>query len=61
MPPDQITTLSTSNSGTDVIIDWEAPSNNGDEITGYTITIQQGDGTYSEDSVYCDGSQADIK
>ena len=56
MPPDQVTTLSTSNSGTDIVIDWEAPFNNGDEISSFTIIIQQFDGIFTEDIVNCEGS-----
>jgi hypothetical protein len=47
----------TTNSGTDVVIDWSAPSNNGAEITSYQILIRQSDGTtFSEDLTDCNGS-----
>jgi hypothetical protein len=60
--PDTISTPTTTNSGTSVIIDWTAPSDNGSTITYYTITIRQSDGTtYTEDSVNCDGSDNTIK
>ena len=55
MPPEQPISPSTSNSGTEIVIDWEAPYNNGAVISSYTITIQQSDGIYSEDTVNCDG------
>jgi hypothetical protein len=60
--PDTISTPTTTNSGTNVVIDWTAPSENGSTITSYTVTIRQSDGTtYTEDSINCDGSDNTIK
>jgi hypothetical protein len=60
--PDVVSTPATTNSGTNVIVDWTAASENGSIITSYTITIRESDGiTYTEDLVNCDGSDATIK
>jgi hypothetical protein len=60
--PDTVSTPTTTNSGTNVIIDWTAPGDNGSTITHYTVTIRQSDGTtYTEDSVDCDGTDSTIK
>lgn len=44
-----------------MIISWTPPSDNGAEITSYTISIRQSDGvTFTVDSVDCDGSDSTI-
>ena len=54
-------TPTTTNSGTNIVIDWSAPTDNGSVITSYTILILQSDGlTYTEDSVNCDGLDSTI-
>jgi hypothetical protein len=58
--PEAPSTLTTSNSGTGVIIDWTEPANNGAAITSYTILIEQSDGTFSVDSTNCDGLDVTI-
>ena len=51
----------TANSGTNVVIDWSAPTINGAAITSYTVTILQSDGsTYTEETVNCDGTDSTI-
>ena len=55
--PDIPSTPTTTNSGSEVIIDWSAPAENGSPITSYTVTILQSDGlTYTEDTANCDGT-----
>jgi hypothetical protein len=49
--------------GTDVVISWSEPANTGGTaiaITAYKIELPLADGTYKEDLVSCDGSQAAI-
>ena len=44
-----------------IVIQWEAPEDNGDVIISFAILIQHADGvTYSEDLVNCDGSDSAI-
>jgi len=47
--------MTTTVSGTNVQIDWIAPSDNQDIITGYVLKIVKSDGTYLEDTAVCDG------
>lgn len=59
--PAQVTTISTQNSGTDVLLTWDAPSDNGADITAYLIEVETSvDGTYVEDTSSCDGSQTSV-
>ena len=59
--PETPSAPSTTNSATDVYINWSAPDSNGASITSYTVTILQSDGsTFSEDIVNCDGSDSTI-
>jgi hypothetical protein len=58
--PTTPTTPPTTNSETNVIIDWTEPANNGAAITSYTILIQQSNGVFSEDITNCDGSDNTI-
>jgi hypothetical protein len=38
-----------------VIVSWTAPNNGGSPITGYTVTIREGDGlSYTTDLAHCD-------
>lgn len=57
-------TPTTANSGTDVIIDWTAPSSTGGtgiSLTAYIISIKGSDGaTYYQDTVDCDGTSNTI-
>ena len=47
--PDSPSAPTTTNSGTNVVIDWTSPNENGATITSYTVTILQSDGsTFSE-------------
>lgn len=61
IPPEKPATPTTANSGQDIIIDWVAPSENGDTISSYAILIRHADGTtFSEEKVNCDGADAGI-
>ena len=42
--------------GGKVRIEWQLPFNNGAEITKYEVVIEEKDGDFSEETVYCDGS-----
>jgi len=44
-----------------VIVDWEAPNDNGTPITGYRILFRKSDDTYSTLLSHCDGSDVTIK
>lgn len=58
MPSAPTTTVSGSN----VVISWAAPNNNGSPIVGYVIQIRQSDGvTFSVDITSCDGSKSTIR
>jgi hypothetical protein len=43
-----------------VIFDWDEPTNNGKELTHYTIYFRQSDDTYSTQLTYCDGTDSTI-
>jgi hypothetical protein len=52
---------STAMSGTNVIISWTLPLENGSSVSSYTVTIRQSDGsTYSIESTYCNGSSSSV-
>ena len=54
-------TPTTTISGSNVIVNWSAPTNNGSPILGYLILIRQSDlTTFSADQTNCDGSQQAI-
>ncbi len=61
--PTTIVTVASSNEGTEVKITWSAtPSNGGSAVTGYRIKIvQSDDSTYTEQTTYCDGTNAVVK
>lgn len=50
----------TALSGTSAAITWVAPSENGSPILSYLIEIQGSDGTWHQDTVYCDGGDPTI-
>lgn len=59
--PDPPSIPSTSVYVNDLIIDWEAPYDQGTPITGYKVEIRHPDGvTFSEELTYCDGSDSTI-
>ena len=51
----------TTVSGSDIVVDWTAPVDNGATITSYTIKIKQNDSSFSVELTNCDGSDATIK
>lgn len=57
--PGVVSTVTTSNSSTNVIIDWNEPNTGGESITSYTIEIKKGDGTFAV-STNCDGSDGTV-
>ncbi len=58
--PATMSAVTVALSNTDVRISWSAPSSNSDTITKYKILILQSDGTYSEDTTDCDGTDSTI-
>ena len=58
--PDTPLAPTTANSGTNIVINWTAPSNNGADITSYQIQILQSDGSLSEELTDCNGSDSSI-
>ena len=44
-----------------VVLNWNAPVDNGMPITGYNVYIQKSDNTFVTELVNCDGSQTQIK
>ena len=47
-------------SGINVRISWVAPNSNGADIFEYEVLIKESDGDFSENTAYCDGSDAAI-
>jgi len=60
--PGQMTPIVTSIDPTtgDIIFTWAYPDDRGDPITSYTIEFQEINGTYSQDTTYCNGSDPSI-
>lgn len=59
--PDQPVAPTTTVVGSDILIDWVAPSANGSPITQYSIMIESSDPLYYfEDLTSCDGSDSTI-
>lgn len=59
--PEAPITISTTISGPNVIIQWSDPVDNGSPITGYRIHIRENGSTvYTQESVECDGTNADV-
>ena len=55
--PTQPLTVTTSNSGVNVIIDWLVPASDGNaEITAYRVKFQDSNGVFSEETTNCDGT-----
>lgn len=58
--PDATTAARTTNSATDVVIDWDAPSFDGNApLLGYRIKIRDTNGLFQEETVACDGAGPD--
>ena len=60
--PDKVhTPSSTTNTGTNVVVTWTAPSSDeGSKIVAYRIMFLQSNGVYSPDVVDCDGTNATV-
>ena len=59
--PEAPITISTTISGPNVIIQWSDPVDNGSPITGYRVHIREnGSSVYTQESVECDGTNADV-
>jgi hypothetical protein len=61
--PDPPTTITTTNQLDYVVIDWNEPINNGIEITGYNLYIQESDGvTYTLENTpaECDTTSSQV-
>jgi titin len=54
--PAQMATVVTSHTSVYAKIEWEAPDNRGAPIDNYRILIRQNNGTMTETSTYCDGT-----
>ena len=59
--PDTPAAPTTTVSGSNIIVDWNAPSDNGATITSYTIKIKTNGGTFSTQLANCDGNDGTIK
>ena len=59
--PDKPAAPVTSISGSNVLIKWDSPDDGSTQITSYLITIRQSDGSYTEDSTNCNGTQSAIR
>ena len=46
--------------GNEVIVEWEAPADNGTPITAYQIFFRKSDDTYQTELTSCDGTNADV-
>lgn len=59
--PDQPEKPTTSNVGTNVLIDWYEPYDQGADITSFSILIRHSDGvSFSEELTSCDGTDSVI-
>lgn len=59
--PEQPATVTTTNTGSDVLIEWIAPYDNSDPITLYQILIQKKNGEWLENLSHCDGTNSTVK
>ena len=59
--PEQMTQVSTSDNGTDIVFAWAAPtSNNGAEITAYRVNLYVKDSGYQHLPTLCDASNVSV-
>lgn len=58
--PEVMSPVTTSNSGTKVVIDWDAPFDNNDPILSYDVEFVKKDGTLTTFPSDCDGSDPTI-
>lgn len=57
--PDTPATATTAISGTNVVLTWAAPDENGATILSYIVEIQGSDAAWYLETTYCDGSNPD--
>ena len=57
--PDTPATATTAISGTNVVITWAAPNENGATLLSYVVEIQGSDAAWQLETTYCDGSNPD--
>lgn len=60
LPPEQPVAPVTQTSGQDIVITWQAPSDNGAEITSYQVLFKKADDSFTTELTYCDGSDSSI-
>ena len=58
--PAQPSQAVTSNSGTDITISFTEPGNNAAPIDAYKIWVRHADGSFTEETTYCDGADPAI-
>jgi hypothetical protein len=55
--PSRMEAVTTTRDGTDIVLTWVAPADNGAALTAYEIVVlDQASGTFVEDTSKCDGS-----
>ena len=59
-PKTSISGTTSNVNGSNVIVNWTAPDNGGSEITAYTISIRQNNGTFSTVNSTCNGASTTI-
>jgi hypothetical protein len=57
--PNKVDIPTTTYSGANVVIDWNAPNDHSSPITQYEIAFRKSDGTF--DNTLCDGTDATVK
>ena len=58
--PDIVATPTTTNSNSVIVLDWDAPAENGLPITNYHILVQTSSLTFVQDLNYCIGNDANV-
>ena len=62
VPDTPVAPTTTQSGDSNLVISWGEPGNGGSDVTGYIIKIkQQVDGTLTEDTTNCDGTDSAIK
>ncbi len=50
----------TRNFNDNVIVEWNAPEENGEALLGYYVYLRQSNGVYTMEPIHCNGSSPDI-
>ena len=58
--PGAVGIASTTITGSHVRISWPAPAEHGNAIVAYTVTLRATDGSFEEETGYCDGAAAAV-